>query len=392
MKSRLPLFFSLAAMSTFAVAAHLGCGSDGGGPAPAGPCKAKAECTPDVDHPLPDIENPPTVCGPIDSCAPPCSAERMVAVKDCPTNNACMAPVMQSGDVSNLRMGRIRLFAPDSLLAITAIAVDPNVNPKCLNNGTDEFSWLMQIDKKANNIKTGGARKSLDGGKTYAFLAETVDASKIGEICPGFEGPTKPVDLAPITSTITFTGQAFSTKSIDLINVPIFDATSGVPIILPLRDAFLKNVTLSADGTCIGKWEKDFWCDGDTIGWTTGGNIVGKITVEDADRVPVKSASCQSLCAILANDLTKTTKNKAGNSVCKRNADGVTYPEIGDSCAGGGASCKNAFRLAAGFGAYGINITGSTPPPPTDAGPDTGSDTGTDSGTDTGASDATDGG
>jgi hypothetical protein len=68
--------------------------------------------------------------------------------------------------------------------------------------------------------------------------------------------------------------------------------------------------------------------------------------------VPVKSAGCQSLCALLANDPTKT---EAATKTCKKNADG-SYPEIGDTCVGG-ASCKNAFRLVATFAAYGVTIT-----------------------------------
>ena len=48
-----------------------------------------------------------------------------------------MASTPQSGDVLNYRMGRIKLWAPDALLSLSALAVDPNVNPKCMNNGNE---------------------------------------------------------------------------------------------------------------------------------------------------------------------------------------------------------------------------------------------------------------
>ncbi|GAC1352211.1 MAG: hypothetical protein NVSMB1_12820 [Polyangiales bacterium] len=271
-----------------------------------------------------------------------------------------MAVVKQSGDFANLRMGRLRLWSPRALLSIAPLAVDPAVNPTCFNNGNGTFNWLMQIDKKALTIKTGGARGSNDAGKTFSFLTETVDASKLGEVCSGFVGPKDPVNLAPITIKATFADGAYTTEKIERINVPIF--SSMTPVILPLRDAYLKDVKLSADGTCVGKFDKGFWCDGETLGWTTGGSLVAKITVADADLVPVSSASCQSLCKILVNDLSKSDK-----LLCKKNPDG-TYPEIGDTCVGG-TGCKNAFSLSASFGASGVNIeTVSTTP--SDAGAD----------------------
>ncbi|MBI2388273.1 MAG: hypothetical protein HYV09_01540 [Deltaproteobacteria bacterium] len=366
MKSRISLVIALGLVCGIGAFSWAGCSEDeGGSPAPAKDTGGGGGV---CDEPT-DIENPPIACGPEGGGAPACSSTDKVGT--CP-NNACMYRTEQTGPTKNFRMGRIRLWAPSSLMNLAAIAVDPNVNARCANSGSESFTWLMQVDTAAKTLRTGGSRGSTDD-TTFAFLEESVDASKVEGICPGFVGPKDPVDLRPVTTTYTETDGAFTTPKMALINVPIFDS-SGVPIILPLREAMLKSVKM--DGSCVGKYEKKYWCDGDSLGWTTGGAIIAKITAEDADRVPVKSAGCQSLCAILVNDSTKTE-----GKVCKRGPDGKV-PEIGTTCLGG-TGCKNAFQLSATFGAYGVTITTSAP---ADAGTDTGGgDTG-------GSSDAADGG
>jgi hypothetical protein len=280
---------------------------------------------------------------PVDPQAPKCST--VAKVETCP-NNECMYHVPQSGDVIMLRFGREKLIKPDALLSLAPIAVDPNLNPPCFNGGKDSFNWLLKIDKKASTLTVGGARPSPDG-KTYTYLDESVDGSKLSSVCPGFVGATTPYDLRPKTSRITIVNGKFTSEKSDKINVPIFDGE--IPIVLPLSEANLVDVQLSPDGNCVGKWQRDYWCDGDSLGWTTDGMVQSKILVADADKVPVKSAGCQSLCAILANDATKTE-----GKTCKKNADG-TYPEIGDTCVGG-TSCKNAWALTAAFAAYGVTI------------------------------------
>ncbi len=288
-------------------------------------------------------EDPPIACPP-DPTLPKCKSTAEVA--SCPSDTACMAVAKQTGDILNMRMGRIRLWAPDALLSLAPLAVDPNVSPKCANNGAETFNWLVQIDKKANTIKTGGAEKSADA-KTWAFSTKKVNGADLSGICPGFVGPADPIDLSPITLPVVFTGNTFSSSKIDKINIPIFDASAPTPIVLPIQQGIVKNVTISADGNCIGSWNKDYWCDGDSLGWTTGGAIVGKITVEDADHIPVKSAGCQSLCAILANDASKVS-----GKTCKRGADGK-IPNIGDATV---TTTNDAFLLSATFSAYGANI------------------------------------
>lgn len=320
---------------------------------PGGNCSSDPKCS---GHGI-DPNDPPVACGPVCGLK---DAKSTAQVDGCPSDNACMAPVKQSGNVLNYRMGRIRLWAPEALLSLTALAVDPNVNAKCFNNGNESFNWLLQVDKTKNTLLTGGAQVSADH-KTFAFLSQKVDGKDLSGICPGFVGPDAAIDLSPISLPITFTGNVFKTDPIKKVNIPIFDGTTTIPIILPLQDGIIKNVTIGDDPTCIGSWNKNHWDDGDTLGWTTGGVLTGKMTVDDADRVPVKTAGCQSLCAILANDSSKTT-----GKTCKHNADGTVVAGIGDTTTTDGHA---AFLLSATFSAFGVDITGAVTPPPGDAGP-----------------------
>ncbi|MEO7094491.1 MAG: hypothetical protein ABI175_14645 [Polyangiales bacterium] len=308
-----------------------------------------------------DRDNPPDPCGP-DTTLPKCRSASEIAT--CPTDTACMASAKQSGDVLSYRMGRIKLWAPEALLSLSALAVDPNVNPKCFNNGNESFNWLLQVDKKNNTLTTGGAPIN-PAHNNFAFSERKVLGSELDAVCPGFVGPAE-TDLKKVVVPITFSGNKFSSSEIAKINIPIFEGT--VPIILPIQQGFIKNVTISADNNCIGAFNKDYWCDGDSLGWTTGGTIVGKITVEDADKVPVKTAGCQSLCAILAND-----SSKVSGKLCKRGSDGK-IPNIGDAKV---SVDNDAFQLSATFAAFGVTIAGTPPPDPPDSGA-----------TDTGASDA----
>lgn len=289
-----------------------------------------------------DPLNPPAACGPEGS--PPCSATSKVA--SCPTDNPCMAPVKQSLPTTTHRIGRLRLWKPDALLSLASIAFDPNLNARCANGGTESMSWLLSIDRTTKTLTTGSSHASTDG-RTFAYVDETLDPSKLAAVCPGFTAPA-PIRIAAAKVPFAVTGSGFAAQ-IPSLNVANYDS-SGVPIVLPLREVSMR-VPSMPDPSCIGSWEAKYWCDGDSLGWTTGGSIVAKISAEDADNVPIKSAGCQSLCAILVNDSTKTDGRR-----CKRGPDGKV-PEIGDTCLGG-TGCKNAFLLSTSFAAYGVTTSG----------------------------------
>lgn len=298
-------------------------------------CNVNAACDPAV------VSAPPIGCGPRDVCAPTCSK-----APACP-DNACMSPVTsRDPDVTALRLGRSKVWAPEALRSLAAIAIDANVTAKCAG-GTEAFNWLIKIDRKNGTITTGGARASADG-KTYKFAREQIQPATIASVCPGFPATGEPIDIGPVTTAFSFTGTKFTSPTAKKVNVAIF--SDDVPLVLPLSESTLTDVQLSENGSCVGTFHKNYACDGDTRGWSTGGAIVSKITVEDADRVPIKAAGCQSLCALLANEPALIGPDKR----CKRGPDGK-IPAIGDACVGG-EGCKNAFKLMTTFGAYTVDI------------------------------------
>jgi len=290
---------------------------------------------------LTDPNDPPIPCGPSDggwSCPTP------TKVATCPIDTPCMATVKQSSPRSVYRIGRLRLWKPDALLSLASSLFDPKVAARCANGGTEELSWLLAVDRRSNTLTTGSSRPSTDG-RTFQFVDEATSSD--AATCLGVPAP--PVRIAPARAPIAMTGTGFAAAPMPALDIAIYDA-SGLPTVLPLREVSIR-VPSTPDPSCIGSWNPKFWCDGDFLGWTTGGAIVAKITAEEADRVLIRPAGCQSLCAILVNDFTKTD-----GKVCKRGPDGKV-PEIGDSCAGG-TGCKNAFTLSATFGAYGVTATG----------------------------------
>jgi hypothetical protein len=297
----------------------------------------------DCFGPVKDPTNPPIECGP-DPSIPKCS--RTTEVATCPTDTACMARAKPTGTTLDFRIGRLRIWAPDALLSLSALAIDPNVNPKCDNNGNESLNWMIRYDTAARTVLTGGAGKSTDG-LSFAMSHDTIDASALDAICPGFKGPATPISLAPATMPFfTESDGTFTIAPIGKLNIPIFDGAA--PIILPLSEVLIKHARVSTDGACIGSWASPYWCDGDTLGWTTGGAITAKILVEDADRVPIKTAGCQSLCAILVNDASKTS-----GKLCKRGADGK-IPAYGNSTL---VTTNDSFLLSTTFAAYGVKIT-----------------------------------
>jgi hypothetical protein len=392
MKSRLSMLAALGLACAFGSVSYVGCSSSSSsGPqtTPDTGVSQDPECT-NIGTPTPltnagcdqstasDRCNPPGKCGPTDYSDAVC--HNTSTVDGCPSDTACMATAKQSGNVLNYRMGRIHLYAPASLLSLESIAVTPFVSSSCVDHTNGEgFSWLIQVDKSTNTIVTGGARKSADHVNFSFLQGETVNPSDLGLLCPGFgTNGGSPITLAPVTGKVHWNGNTFSTDLVPKINIPIFDSTvvTNPPVILPLQEAYMKNVTISSDSNCIGSWQKDYFC-GDSKGWTTDGVLIGKITADDADQVPVKTAGCQSLCKLLVNDASKSDGN-----FCKKGPDGKhVLAGIGDACVGG-VGCNNAFLLSATFGAYGVNITAVS----------TTGDAGTETGTDAGTSDAADGG
>ncbi len=351
---------------------------------------------------LPDPERPPTSGGP--ASAIPCDAggPGNLPPANCdPTPNTCPAAVdpacviaAKCGDPKtclpladnttnpnktlDFRLRRLFVTAPSALtqpvIQSQIVASGINLNaPECAEvNGKGAFNWLLRVDKNAKTLQTGGAPASSDPfTKGFCFFQQNVNGLLVGPV-------TAKVDFASDTQ--------FSSQPFDQLNVPIFvDPTNlASVVVLPLKKAVVKDVTLSANGNCIGSFNQNAVAgsscsdeDPDKCShWLTAGVIGGFITLEDADAVKVDLLH-ESLCVLL----TKSTPDpKTGG--CTRTAGKLDYK--GDFCsttqtAGG---CQDAFWLSATFAASAVKINdgagivgcGVTPMP--DAGADSGSDSG----------------
>lgn len=283
----------------------------------------------------------------------------------CPdVQSDCVAFADNAGkDKFALRITQLTVTAPTALtdptvanLLSTGITYD---YPACTSadslafftkDGT--FNWILEIDKTAGTLRTGGADLQTDPTKPYCFLNGTI---------AGFS-------VAPLETDLAFTGDSFAVVTPADVVVPIFtdpaDATKV--ILLPLHGVRLYDSKVSADNNCIGSFNganlsPNNLClpSTDTPMFLDGGNLEGYITLEEADTVLVPQLGNASLCSLIAGaDGTDQATKK-----CKRDA-GMAITFAGDWCAGmpgepgtaATATCKDAVKLAATYAAAGTSV------------------------------------
>ncbi|MEJ7728342.1 MAG: hypothetical protein WKG00_03925 [Polyangiaceae bacterium] len=279
-------------------------------------------------------------------CTPPAACTDVVS--------ECIAQEDNTGnDKPGLRMSYLTITSPEALaslfvqqLVLDGVLLD---KPACYLDGQGTFSWLLEFDKAAGTLKTGGAAPSTPE-QGYCFL----------------QGDLGGLNVSPIVVDAALDNGQFSVTTGKDVVVPIFDDTTGDSyILLPLRQARIYDATLSADGNCIGKHNSDGLTTIDQClssvpdypAFVAGASLDGFITLEDADTVIVPQLGA-TLCTIIAKN-----ENDGGTpKKCVRDGEGkVTY--VGDWCsetntAGG---CKDAVRLGATFSASAAKITGDCP-------------------------------
>ncbi len=335
----------------------------GGGSGPGGPCKADPG-----QLPTPNCDNSSNDCS-----QPGCPID----TSKCGDPGTCL-PLADNGGKSTLdfRIRRLNIAAPPSLALplIQNAIVTKNIDLKakqCGELGNGAFNWLIRLDKTANTLKTGGAPPVTDFlGQGYCFYNHTT---------------TTGVKVGPADGTVKFDGDTFSTTTpIKSLPIPIFLAGDvNNVIVLPITDATITSVTISANNNCIGSFQPKA-LDSDCVDdpgacskWQTAGAIGGYITLEEADGVLVQDLS-ESLCVLL----TGTVSSKTADGKCQRDGGGHIVPK-GDFCsttktAGG---CQDSYWLAATFAASAAKINdGSTTVEcqagggPVDSGADTSAD------------------
>lgn len=288
--------------------------------------------------PAPDCDNSSKSCTPQAGCE--------IDEGRCGSKSTCLPLSDNKGkDVLDLRIRRLNIAAPAALASpfiqntVVNSGIDLN-EPSCSEIGKGLFTWLLRVDKKAGTLVTGGAPPSSDPmGQGFCFANFEIGGTKV----------------QPISAKIELTGDTFKTIERQSVNIPIFLSEQlSSAIILPIRDARIEGVTISADGNCIGAFNAaalDPSCAEDRDlcpKWTTAGALGGFITLEEADGVKIRDLNNKSLCAFLAAE---------ANLVCTRDANGkITFK--GDYCSTDKTpgSCQDSVWLAATFAASASKI------------------------------------
>jgi hypothetical protein len=314
-----------------------------------------------------------------DNGAPTCHATSacMINEAQCGSKSTCLPMADNSGkDQLDFRIRRLNVLAPKALASTTVqtAVVDHGISlgaAQCGEKGDGSFTWLFHIDKTAGTMTTGGSPPTTDPFGGYCFADTTIQASN--------------KHIKPITGKITFTGDTFKSEVVDSLIVPIFVMNDvSQLILLPLSGVSVQDVTISANGNCIGSFNYSALDDmcvesrTDCEKWHTAGALGGYITLEDADTVFVPQLN-ESLCALLTGDKDPMTE--------KCNRDGTAIKAKGDYCsttksAGG---CMDSYWLTATFAAAAVKMKPASSDPlcmGASVGNDGGTDSGSDGGTD----------
>jgi hypothetical protein len=331
---------------------------------PAGACTATAGT-----FPAPNCDNA-TESG--------CTGSGCAIQAECGSPSTCLPLADNSTkSVLDFRMRRLNVAAPAALAEafVQNTVVTANIDlagttsaPVCGDEGAGAFNWLLEIDKTANTLKTGGAIPADPFTDGYCFYNHIT--------------PTGNIPVSPSTVPITFdsTGNTFDSQSIAKLEVPIFlNGDKDSVIVLPLTNVIMKGITLSDSNNCIGSFNLaalDNTCaeidDSQCSKWKTAGSLGGYITLAEADNVSIDVLN-ESLCVLI----TQTTKGP--DSKCQKDSSGNIIPK-GDFCsttqsAGG---CQDSSWLAATFAAAAVKINDGSSTPECQGGGTT--DAGTDSG------------
>ncbi len=309
--------------------------------APPGTCKSN-----------PDPTNAASACGPKDfgelTCTP-FDAGPDSGCENVGTKCAALTKNDVSSDLINLRITHLQFWYPNILRKVGSALIHPQTNAKC-TGGQEVLNLLLQLDGTQRKMKVGSARPTTDG-VTFSFLNQLYAPTAFSSACPGATRvPPAALEIKPFFVPYTISGPNIATEVMPRMYIASFDTTKEVPSIVPIVDVSLKKIVITPDRNCIGSYDPIYGCpDNESLGWTTGGLIVGKIPLEEADNIPVPIGGCQSLCAVLADNPALVEGNN-----CKRGSDGKII-EFGDTCVGS-SGCKNAMWVSAAFSAHAVKI------------------------------------
>jgi hypothetical protein len=201
---------------------------------------------------------------------------------------------------------QIDIQSPASLLPNTTVG-------RLLNSSIRNavFSWGVDIDFGMMRIRTGTLNQPIMRRPGTGYYAETFNF--VMGSAPMASGPTNRWD--PVIMPISVMGETVSAmSSVPIVTIPVYDENNRMNLLteLPLRDARMTGLRLTANRNCIGTAQAAFnscgpnnnrWntADGDADAGTQTptGVLEAKLTVEDTLNVQVVSLN-MPLCNIIA--------------------------------------------------------------------------------------------
>lgn len=269
---------------------------------------ALSACSSDPATPATDASTPTDTSAPTDtggggdSSTPMCFTQEGSAAL-CPSAAVAQADPMRP----NFRVTHIKITAP---AALASPILGNTVNGAIHSGG---FLWGISFDLMGNTVRTGALNSQMiTRGTVGQGLLDGTFRYYTGN-APAMGGAATRWD--PVSSTLTASGDRVSTVPImGTVRLPIYDSSGALLTELPLENASMTMVNLTADRKCIGLGALSGGrFDECTSSWQTAdgmmapyGRLQAVITVAAARQVNV-SALMTTLCNLLAGSNCETT-------------------------------------------------------------------------------------
>jgi hypothetical protein len=318
-------------------------GSDGSTAMEAGPAGDAGACTRGaIITPLPD---PEMICAGF-TAAP------------CPGETGAFCPRFVDNNPMNPKfvLTQIDIQRPASLLPNTTVGRLLNTS---IRNAV--FSWGIDVDFSMMRVRTGTLSQPImrrPGTGYYAEMFRFVMGA--APVMPGMTADR----WDPVVSPLTVMGDTVSAAMpVPIVTIPVYDENNRANLLteLPLRDARIFDMRLTANRNCIGTAQTAFnSCGPNNNRWNTAegdpdagmqtpnGILEAKLTVEDTLRVQVVSLS-MPLCNIIAR---VNCRDMMGQPV-----DPTTFTIPPDTTVMVGGVAKPAWTLRAHIAGVAANIT-----------------------------------
>jgi hypothetical protein len=197
---------------------------------------------------------------------------------------------------------QIDVQTPRTLAATTAVG---RILNEAIRNAV--FSWGVDINFTTMRVRTGTLAQPIMVRAGSGYYGEMMRFVTGGAPMPGAPDRWNPLDVAA-----TINGDTVSSTMTPLITIPVYDSNMRANLLteLPLRNARIRDLRLTANRNCIGTaiaaGDLGFNSCGPLMNnWRTSENMMpagvleAVITVRDAKRIQVVSLN-MPLCTLIA--------------------------------------------------------------------------------------------